>query len=92
MNYKISISKHGKHYFSTTEESLTCKEQCAELFKELTQKFPAKEGYVVTVTEWKKSGTSLTEELVFQMVLDAIERNRANKPKLRGRQKWQQQS
>lgn len=87
--FEINVSKNGRHYFATHERSIVNQEQCSVLFEEFTKKFPAKEGYEISVTHVKRESVTMTEELVFQMVLETIERN---KPKLRGRQKWQQMS
>ena len=56
MYYEINVSLNGKHYFATHERSITTEKEALLLFEVFSQKFPASEGYQVSLTHWQKMG------------------------------------
>ena len=49
MYYEINISLNGKHFFATSERSITNKSTLDKVYKTLKEKFPKEEGYNITV-------------------------------------------
>jgi len=64
MSYEINVSLNGKHFFSTHKRSLTFGNKANEMAILFLEKFPKKEGYEVTLTEWKESGHPVDFESV----------------------------
>lgn len=56
MWYEINVSRFGKHLFATHERSITSQGKAMEIKELFDEKFPASEGYHVTVTKWEKKG------------------------------------
>lgn len=56
MYYEINVSKAGKHFFATAERSITSMSHLQDVYPEIAKKFPASEGYEITVTKWFASG------------------------------------
>ena len=50
MNYEINIALNGSHFFATQPRSITDMEKLQSAFKILTLKFPAEEGYSLSVS------------------------------------------
>lgn len=60
MHYEINVSKHGKHVFATAERSLKDIESAHALAAEFKQvRFPASQGFTVTMTRWEAVGTAV---------------------------------
>ena len=70
MYYEINISLHGKHFFATDERSLTSWFDVIKVYPVLKQKFPAEEGYEITITKHELIGYMLEQEELKE--LDAI--------------------
>lgn len=77
--FEINVSKHGRHYFATHARSIADRNTCKILFEEFMSKFPAKDGYCVTVSKRQHHSVSMTDELIFQMVLDTITKLQSQK-------------
>lgn len=60
MYYEINVSKNGKHLFATAERSLKDIEAANTLANEFKLlRFPASQGFSVTMTRWETTGTSV---------------------------------
>lgn len=59
MYYEINVSLNGKHFFATSERSITNPWDLREKLKVFIQKFPESEGYKLSVTKWGKVGQEL---------------------------------
>lgn len=62
MYYEINVSLNGKHFFATAERSIESKWKLEEVYKVFKGKFPKEEGYEISVTYWKNSGTIINME------------------------------
>jgi hypothetical protein len=54
--YEINVAKNGKHFFATDERSITQEWELKEALKVFNEKFPASEGYTISVTKWERIG------------------------------------
>lgn len=59
MYYEINVSKNGKHFFATSERSITSEDKLNEVYGELKRAFPVSDGYKMNVTYWEKQGQSV---------------------------------
>lgn len=59
MYYEINVSLNGKHFFATSERSITNPWDLREKLKVFIRKFPESEGYKLSVTKWEKVGQEL---------------------------------
>jgi len=50
MHYELNVSKGGAHLFSTAPQSFQSEEHALAVFADLIGRFPATEGYEVTLT------------------------------------------
>jgi len=62
MHYKINVSKNGKHYFSTSKNSVQIKEEARKLAKHFRDVFPKREGYEIAITHWETVGEEVDIE------------------------------
>lgn len=62
MYYEITVSLNGKHLFATAERSVVNTYQLQKIYNLFVEKFPAEEGYEITVTEWNKTGKRIVME------------------------------
>lgn len=53
MYYEINVSLNGKHFFATSERSITNDEKLKEVYYTFKEKFPESEG---SVEKWEKIG------------------------------------
>jgi hypothetical protein len=73
--YDVNVSQHGRHIFATHERSLTTEREAYRVYLLLRARFPAAEGYELSVTHWQTTGKVLTE----QFARDAALRDRLEK-------------
>lgn len=59
MYYEINVSLNGKHFFATSERSITNPWDLQEKLRVFIQKFPESEGYKLSVIKWEKTGQVL---------------------------------
>lgn len=59
MYYEINVSLNGKHFFATSERSITNPWDLQEKLRVFIQKFPESEGYKLSVIKWEKAGQVL---------------------------------
>lgn len=62
MYYEINISLNGKHFFATSERSITNKYKLEEVYNVLKEKFSQKDGYDLTVTKYETVGKPMNME------------------------------
>lgn len=62
MYYEINVSLNGQHLFATAERSLTTWHSAKMAYELLRERFPASEGFGVTMTRWESVGTKLDLE------------------------------
>lgn len=61
-SYEVSVSKNGKFLFVTCEQpGSMADEDVANVVSEITQRFPASEGFEVQVVEWPDRTGRLTK-------------------------------
>jgi len=58
MYYEINVSLNGKHFFATSERSITDHVKLKEVYVNFLDKFPESLGYSIRVTEWQTVGQS----------------------------------
>jgi hypothetical protein len=68
MYYEINVSLNGKHYFATSERSITNDRQLVIIFKDFYKKFPKKEGYHISVTQRITGGKDVNMELAIKEI------------------------
>jgi hypothetical protein len=56
MTYEINVSKNGEHLFATNERSLTTESEARRVYAIFVAKFPARDGYKISVTRWERQG------------------------------------
>lgn len=59
MYYKINVAKHGRHFFGTGKNSLHCESEARTVYNALKEKFTEEEGYSITCSLWRESGTNV---------------------------------
>lgn len=50
MSYSINVALNGRHYFATTERSLSTSEQTANMVADFVKRFPASEGFSISLS------------------------------------------
>lgn len=50
MSYSINVALNGRHYFATTERSLQTSEQAAKMLVDFVKRFPAQDGFKVSIS------------------------------------------
>lgn len=57
-HYEINVAKDGKHVFATSPHSgqFWTEEQANEMYEMLRTRFPAEEGYSLSMTYWECAG------------------------------------
>jgi hypothetical protein len=73
MYYEINVSFYGKHYFATSERSITDETHLQHIVQTFADKFPANEGYEITISKNETTGNYLDFHEVLQEARD--ERN-----------------
>jgi hypothetical protein len=68
-HYSINVSRNKHHFFATRPESLTTKNTAADVFDELSHRFPEREGFLVTITYWQGIGSDVTAE--FKAIIES---------------------
>ena len=58
-HYRINVSLNGRHFFATAPNSVTSLDQAELVAREIRARFPATEGFLVTVTHWQSRGTEV---------------------------------
>lgn len=53
---EINVAKDGVHFFATAERSISSPLALKNAVAVFKEKFPATEGYKITVTEWETTG------------------------------------
>lgn len=59
MYYEINVTLNGKHFFATSERSITNRWDLNNKLKIFIDKFPKEEGYEISVTKWEKVGVTV---------------------------------
>lgn len=59
MFYEINVSLNGRHLFATAERSLTNERDARALYADFATRFPADQGFKISLTEWNKTGRDL---------------------------------
>lgn len=59
MWYEINVSLNGRHLFATHERSITDHFTLKTVYKIFKEKFPSSEGYNITVTDYRTTGSVL---------------------------------
>lgn len=63
MWYEIFVSRNENglrsHLFTTAKRSCPTQDDAKRVYQELCKRFPAKEGWEVTVTRWEETGTKV---------------------------------
>lgn len=62
MYYEITVSINGRHLFATAERSIIAKWQLDIIYDIFKRKFPAEEGYKISITKWEKTGKFIEME------------------------------
>lgn len=59
MYYEINVALNGKHFFATAERSITTSWELERILAVFREKFPATEGYNISVTKWSEIGEEI---------------------------------
>ena len=57
MYYEINVALNGKHFFATADRSITDTAKLETVLKVIVEKFPASEGYSISVTQNTQTGS-----------------------------------
>ena len=55
-HYEINVSLDGRHLFATAPRSCTTEAEMNRAYAEIVARFPASEGFKVSVTHWQCRG------------------------------------
>jgi hypothetical protein len=61
--YEINVSQHGRHFFATAPRSCRILQEARQVYSALRSRFPASEGYELSVTEWRGAGFDALREM-----------------------------
>ena len=64
MYYELNVSIKGRHLFATNERSLLTKGDTKTLYNLFLEKFPKSEGFGISITHYKNTGTTLTPKQI----------------------------
>ena len=54
--YEINVALNGRHFFATSNRSITSADELVKVMDIFREKFPKDEGYELRVTHWKTVG------------------------------------
>ena len=60
MYYEINVAFKGRHFFATADRSITDRKTAEDTYRIFQKKFPASEGYEISVRRWELVGTPIT--------------------------------
>lgn len=75
MHYEINISLNGKHFFATSERSITSDYKLREVYDALKNKFNENDGYSFDVIKYQTVGTVIDINEIYQKVGTVIDIN-----------------
>ena len=87
MYYEINVAKlhegtgRYQHYFATAERSISSMRELRDLYKDISQRFPASQGFEVTCSEWSRTGKELDASSV--MNYQTTYEQRQQRPKVK---------
>lgn len=58
-HYEVNVALNGRHFFATAPRSIRHNEDLDIIVETFKEKFPEAEGYELSVTHWKASGTHI---------------------------------
>ena len=61
-SYEINVSWNGVHYFATAKRSISVESKAREVYETLCKKFPASEGFAVSLHGISNFGNKLEEQ------------------------------
>lgn len=64
MYYEINVSLDGRHFFATAKRSITSQNTLKIVYKVFKEKFPASEGYEISVTRYEELGFGVDMEVL----------------------------
>lgn len=59
MYYEINVALNGRHFFATAERSITDRITLDKVIHTFKEKFPASEGYELSVTKYETIGNPM---------------------------------
>ena len=59
MHYTITVSRAGKHLFSTRDQQIISEEQALEILDLFIEKFPVAEDYAIELVKWQNFGARI---------------------------------
>lgn len=59
MYYEINVSKEGQHLFATAKRSIISAIQARVVYYEINVRFPAAEGFKITLTKYELCGSQI---------------------------------
>ena len=59
MYIEVNIALNGKHFFATSERSITNTDKYNDVLTVFRNKFPESEGYTISATQWDKIGKEI---------------------------------
>lgn len=62
MNFRINVSLNGHHFFATGDHSCQDRKSAQAVYNAISNKFPASEGYEVSVSYWEMRGQNMTDD------------------------------
>ncbi len=55
-HHEINVSKNGRHFFATAVRSAVSENEARIIFREIDDRFPGSEGFLVTCTYYASYG------------------------------------
>lgn len=66
MYYEINVAYKGSHFFATAKRSISDSEELQKRLVVFLRKFPASEGYSISVTRYEEIGYDVTDDFIPQ--------------------------
>lgn len=62
MYYEINVTLNGRHFFATSERSITNEHKLKEVYDVLKERFSNEDGYNITITKYETVGKPINME------------------------------
>lgn len=70
MYYEINVSLGGSHLFATHKRSIQTSAQLQKVASIFVNKFPASEGFNISITYWAEEGRQVTVDSILKSKTD----------------------
>ena len=67
-HYEINVSINGVHFFATAPRSCVDDFEAARALREIRDRFPASDGFSVTISKWTGTGHELDDSEIKRLL------------------------